>query len=122
MRRTTPHFMAYFGVIFFANMGVGVVRIIFMCAQSPCSATWGHSNGVQLSLPFKLGDAEIMILHGFGAGRCIGSLSLEQPQDCTGTSLGCSRARDIVETLRPSPQKTTFFFPYRFPGGQRHTN
>ena len=39
------------------------------------------------------------------------SLALEQPQSCTGASLGCSRARDIFGTFRPSPEKTTCSLP-----------
>ena len=44
------------------------------------------------------------------------SLALGQPQGCTGASLGCSRARDNFGSLRPSPEKTTCSFPYRFLG------
>ena len=43
-------------------------------------------------------------------------IRVEQPQGCTGASLGCSRARGIFVTFRPSPEKTTFSFPYRFSG------
>ena len=42
------------------------------------------------------------------------SLALGQPRGCTGASLGSSKARDIFGTLRPSPEKTTCSFPYRF--------
>ena len=49
------------------------------------------------------------------------SLALEQPQACTGASLGCTRARDIFGSLRPSPEKTTCSFPYRFSGKSRHS-
>ena len=35
------------------------------------------------------------------------SLAPGQPQGCTGASLGCSRARDILGSLRPSPEKAT---------------
>ena len=33
------------------------------------------------------------------------SLALGQPQGCTGASLGCSRARVILGSLRPSPKR-----------------
>ena len=36
----TSHCMAYFGGIFFANMGLGVVRIIFRKSQGQKSAEW----------------------------------------------------------------------------------
>ena len=49
------------------------------------------------------------------------SLALEQPQGCTGASLGCSRARDILGSLRPRPEKTTCSFPYRFSGKSRNS-
>ena len=48
------------------------------------------------------------------------SLALEQHQGCTGASLGCSRARDILGSLRPRPEKTTCSFPYRF--ARKNTN
>ena len=34
---------------------------------------------------------------------------------------GCSRARDNFGTLRPSPEKTTCCFPYRFSGKNRNS-
>ena len=49
------------------------------------------------------------------------SLALEQPQACTGASLGCSRARDILGSLRPRPEKTTCSFPYRFSEKNRNS-
>ena len=33
------------------------------------------------------------------------SLALGQPEGCTGASLGCSRARDIFGSLKPSPKR-----------------
>ena len=58
-----------------------------------------------------------------GRGRRVPNLSLalEQPQGCTGASLGCSRARDILGSLRPRPEKTTCSFPYRFSGKNRNS-
>ena len=44
-----------------------------------------------------------------------------QPQGCTGASLGCPRARDICGTFRPSPEKTTCCFPYRFSEKNRNS-
>ena len=49
------------------------------------------------------------------------SLALGQPQGCSGASLGCARARDIFGSLRPSPEKTTCSFPYRFSGKSRNS-
>ena len=36
-------------------------------------------------------------------------------------SLGCSRARDTLGSFRPSPEKTTCSFPYRFSGKSRNS-
>ena len=50
------------------------------------------------------------------------SLALGQPQGCTGASLNCSRARNILGTLQPFPEKTTCCFPYRFSGKSKKSD
>ena len=44
------------------------------------------------------------------------SLALERPRLAPVQPWGCSKARDIFGTLRPSPENTTCSFPYRFRG------
>ena len=47
------------------------------------------------------------------------SLALEQPRLAPVQPWVCPRARDILGTLRPSPEKATCSFPYRFSGKSR---
>ena len=49
------------------------------------------------------------------------SLALEQPRLAPVQPWGCPRARDIFGSLRPSPEKTTCSFPYRFLGKSRNS-
>ena len=45
LRHTTPHFMAYFGVIFFANMGGGGGQPYFHTLQKPHVTTVNYLSG-----------------------------------------------------------------------------
>ena len=66
--------------------------------------------------PRKLIKEGASSLFGRGPERPQNVSCSRATQGCIGASLGCSRARDIFGSLRPSPEKTTCSFPYRLWG------
>ena len=66
--------MAYFGVIFFANMGVGVVKIVFICeAMYPTGKTgdWGDRTKFDMSGMEKTNTHKqiLGVVPGMGRGQ-----------------------------------------------------